>query len=291
MGVIQNQPVLDPGEGERGNAAHGDDRGHRPGQHDRGSGWRTSTSPAGTADMVGTYTAAPSGASVDGGAARDERERNSSNSSFALEAFTCSWSTSTSGTYSLFDAKQAAWVVGSQAAYGAPITNGATLGSSITKPVLRRPQRAGPRCLDDHLFEPVLGHHHAHQQRQLLGGIRPERRLRHHLDPRHQDRELLGQQLQRRQGHPVAVGERWNAEPLDRHAAGQGRHQRCAHELPTVAGRGERGPGFLLRHGIDREARATAGTTRASASCSPGRTFRRRPPRPCRVPTSSRATR
>jgi hypothetical protein len=87
----------------------------------------------GTADMVGTYTAAANGSTV-------TAKINATNASgtatlsYTLEAYTCSWTSSAGSTTSLFDANQAAYVTGSQSGYGAAITNGVTAGTTTLNP-------------------------------------------------------------------------------------------------------------------------------------------------------------
>jgi len=88
---------------------------------------------SGTADMVGTYTAAPSGSAV-------TAKINATNSSgtatlsFTIVAYSCSWTSSSGSTTSLFDANQAEYVTGSQSSYGAAITNGVTAGTTTLSP-------------------------------------------------------------------------------------------------------------------------------------------------------------
>ena len=97
----------------------------------------------GTADMVGTYTAAPAGSTVTASIKATNASGNS-NGSFTLEAYTCSWA-STTGTTAVFDSNQSDYVTGSQSAYGTAITNGVTAGTTQLKPT----------CADIHV--PGLG--------------------------------------------------------------------------------------------------------------------------------------
>lgn len=89
----------------------------------------------GTADMVGTYTAAANGSSTSA-VIKATNASGNSNGTFTLEAYTCSWNTggSPASTTTVFDAKQSEYVTGSQSAFGAPITGGVTAGSSTLLP-------------------------------------------------------------------------------------------------------------------------------------------------------------
>jgi hypothetical protein len=89
---------------------------------------------AGTADMVGTYTAAPSGSTVTA-SINAKNSSGNANGSFALEAYTCSWASSV-GSTAVFDANQSEYVTGSQSAFGATIANGMsqTTGTGTVTP-------------------------------------------------------------------------------------------------------------------------------------------------------------
>ena len=88
----------------------------------------------GSADMVGTYTAAPSGATVTA-SINAKNSSGNTNGSFALEAYTCSWASSV-GSTAVFDGNQSQYVTGSQSAFGAAIANGMseTTGTGTVTP-------------------------------------------------------------------------------------------------------------------------------------------------------------
>ncbi len=79
----------------------------------------------GTADMVGTYTAAPSGSTVTASIKATNSSGNA-NGSFALEAYTCSWASSV-GTTAVFDSKQSEYLTGTQSTFGGAVTSGLSM--------------------------------------------------------------------------------------------------------------------------------------------------------------------
>jgi hypothetical protein len=87
----------------------------------------------GTADMVGTYTAAANGTPVNATVTATNAS-GSATLTFVLEAYTCSWASSAGTTTALFDSNQAEYVTGSQSTYGAAITNGVVAGTTTLSP-------------------------------------------------------------------------------------------------------------------------------------------------------------
>ena len=201
--------------------------------------------------MVGTYTGRATGRRRPRPSARRTRAGTRRTRSFELEAYTCSWARRPPASTTLVVRREPmpSTSPDRRPRYNQPVTNG-------VPPARPRRCRPAPTSTCPGLgaatltvSNPFSGNDLPAEQRQRLVRVRHERGLRHRLDPRHRNRQLLGQQLQRQHSTvPDAVGERRNAEPVDRYPERQGRHEHGAHELSAESGRGERGPRHVHDH-------------------------------------------